>query len=63
MAKKAKKAKKCVCGQGQRVKGYVRACPKSRCAPKVASYKRSTDKKRTLGLKVKSRKRGKRSKR
>jgi hypothetical protein len=57
--KKSKKAPKCNCSQGQRVHGYVRACRKSRCAPKVATYKRSTDKKRSLGLKVKSRKRSK----
>lgn len=57
MAKKAKKAKKCVCGTGQRVAGYTRSCPKSRCLPKTATYKRSTDKKRTLGLKIRKRSR------
>lgn len=59
-AKKAKKAPKCDCSKGQRVKGYVRACRKARSLPKVASYKWSTDKKRSLGLKVKSRRRSKR---
>lgn len=58
MAKKAKKTKKtCVCGTGQRVKGYTRSCPKARCLPKTATYKRSTDKKRTLGLKIRKRSR------